>query len=70
MLAKDALEIVLDPGPGFYSYLFFGGKGDRSFASHDRPLSLEWFCSANTVPDGDRSLCATLRPRRGFPSFH
>ena len=22
MLAKDALEIVLDPGPGFYSHLF------------------------------------------------
>ena len=28
MLSKDALEIVLDPGPGFYSHLFLVGKGD------------------------------------------
>ena len=26
MLAKDALEIVLDPGPGFYSHLFLVEK--------------------------------------------
>ena len=26
MLAKDALEIVLDPGPGFYSRLFLVEK--------------------------------------------
>ena len=25
MLSKDALEIVLDPGPGFYSRLFLVG---------------------------------------------
>ena len=33
MLSKDALEIVLDPDPGFYSHLFLvekvtGGAGD------------------------------------------
>ena len=27
MLSKDALEIVLDPGPGFYSRLFLVEKG-------------------------------------------
>ena len=26
MLSKDALEIVLDPGPGFYSHLFLVEK--------------------------------------------
>ena len=26
MLAKEALEIALDPGPGFYSHLFLGEK--------------------------------------------
>ena len=39
MLSKDALEIVLDPGPGFYSRLFLvekvtGGWGPMIDLSH------------------------------------
>ena len=66
MLAKDALEIVLDPGPGFYSRLFLVEKATGGW----RPvidLSPERVCSANYVQDGDCSLSATLRPRGGFP---
>ena len=66
MLSKDALEIVLDPGPGFYSR----EKVTGGLASHDRPLSPERVCSVNSVQDGDRRLCASVRPRGKFPSFH
>ena len=31
MLAKDALEIVLDPGPSFYSRLFLVEKATRGW---------------------------------------
>ena len=37
--------------------------------SHDRPLSPERVCCANSVQDGDRSLCATLCPGGGFLGF-
>ena len=69
MLAKDALEIILDLGPSFYSCLFMVEKATGGW----RPmidLSPERVCSTNTVQDADHSLCATLRPRGGFPSFH
>ena len=69
MLSKDALEIVLDPCPGFYSCLFLVEKVTGGW----RPvvdLSPERVCSANSVQDGDRSLRAFLHPRGGFPSFH
>ena len=66
MLSKDALEIVLDPGPEFYSCLFLVEK----VASRDRPLSPERVCSADSVQDGDRSLRASVCQRGGFPSFH
>ena len=62
MLSKDALEIVLDPGPSFYSRL--------SLASHDQSLSPERVCSANSIQDGDSSLRASVHPRGEFPSFH
>ena len=69
MLAKGTLEIVLDPGSGFYSRLFFWRKGDGRLASHDRSLSPERVCSSNSVNDGDSHLGAALRPRGRFPSF-
>ena len=61
MLFKDALEIVLYLGPGFY---------DMGLASRDRPLSPERVCSANSVQDGDSSLRASVCPRGRFPIFH
>ena len=64
MLSKDALEIVLDPGLGFYSRLFLVEKVTR-----DRPLSPERVCSPNSIQDGDSRLCASVRQRGGFPSF-
>ena len=69
MFSKDALEIVLDPGPGFYSRLFLVEKV-TGLATRDRPLSPERVCSSNSVQDGDRCLCAPVRQRGGFPSFH
>ena len=48
---------------------FPGGKGDAGLASRDQPLSPEQVCSPNSVQDGDHSLCASLHPRGGFPSF-
>ena len=59
----------LAPG-GLLQSSFPGGKGDGRLASHDRPLSPERVCSANSVQDGDSSLCVPLRLRGGFPSFH
>ena len=46
MLSKDALEIVLDPGPNFYS-LFLVEEVTGGLASRDRRLSPERVCSAN-----------------------
>ena len=62
MLVKDALEIVLDPGPGFSSCLFLVEKV-MGLASCDQPLSPERVCPADSVPDGDRGLGAALCPR-------
>ena len=70
MLSKDALEIVLDPGPGFYSRLFLVEKVTGGLATRDRPLSHERVCSSNSIQDGDSRLCAPVRQRGGFPSFH
>ena len=69
MLSKDALEIFLDPGSGFYSRLFLVEKVTRGW----RPvidLSPERVCSSNSAQDGDSRLCASVRQRGGFPSFH
>ena len=45
---------------------FPGGKGDRRLASRNRPLSPERVCSANSVQEGDSSLCAPVRQRGDF----
>ena len=63
MLSKDALEIVLDPGPGFYSHLFLVEKVTGGVASRNRPLLPERACSANSIQDGDHSLHASLHQR-------
>ena len=70
MLSKDAFEIVLDPGPGFYSRLFLVEKVMGGLAFRDRPLSPERVCSANSVQDGDSSLRVSVLPRGGFSIFH
>ena len=70
MLSKDALEIVLDPDPGFYSRLFLVEKVTGGLATRDQPLSPEWVWSSNSVQDGDSRLCAPVRQKGGFPSFH
>ena len=60
MLSKDALEIVLDPGPGFYSRLFLVEKV-TGLATRDRPLSPERVCLPHPVQDGDSRICAPVR---------
>ena len=70
MLSKDALETVLDPGPGFHSRLFLVERVKGGLASRDRPLLLERVCSANSVQDGDSRLCAPVCQRWESPSFH
>ena len=70
MLSKDALEIVLDPGPGFYSCLFLVEKVTGGLVSLDQPLTPERICSANTVQDGNSRLRASVHQIGGFPSFH
>ena len=49
---------------------FPGGKGDRGLETRDRPLLPEQVCSSNSVQDGDSRLCASVRQRGGFHSFH
>ena len=65
MLSKDALEIILDPDPGFYSRLFLVEKVMGGW----RPvidLSPERVCSPNSVQDEDSRLCASVRQRGDF----
>ena len=71
---EDVVQGCLGNCPRSGSWLlqspFPGRKGDEGLASCDRPLSPERVCSANSVPDGDSSLRASVRQRGGFPSFH
>ena len=66
MLAKGALEIVPDRGPGFYSRLFLVEKATEGW----RPvidLSTEHLHSTDTVQDGDCSLRLECCPRERSP---
>ena len=45
MLAKGALEIVLDPGPGFYSRLFLVEKATGGWCPVIDLSTPEWVCS-------------------------
>ena len=70
MLAKDALEIVLNQGPSFYSRLFLVEKATGGWhpvidLSHLNGFVQQTLFKMETVASG-----ATLRPRGRFPSFH
>ena len=68
MLAKGALEIARDPGPGFYSRLFLVEKATGGW----RPvidLSLERLRPAHAVQDGNSRFGAVICQRGGFSSF-
>ena len=69
MLAKGALEIARDPGPGFYSRLFLGGEGDWRLEACDRSLTLERLRPADAVQDGNSRFGAVICQRGGFSSF-
>ena len=68
MLAKGALEIARDPGPGFYSRLFLVEKTSGSW----RPvidLSPERVRLADSVQDGNSRFCTVICQRGGFSCF-
>ena len=68
MLAKGALEIALDPGPGFYSRLFLVEKATGGW----RPvidLAFERLRPADAVQDGNSRFGAVICQRGGFSSF-
>ena len=70
MLSKDALEIVLDPGLGFYSRLFLvekvmGGWRPVIDLSHLNEFVLQTLFKMETVA----SVLLSVR-EEGFPSFH
>ena len=68
MLAKGALEIARDPGPGFYSCLFLVEKASGGW----RPvisLSPERVRPADSVQDGNSRFCTVICQRGGFSSF-
>ena len=67
-LAKGALEIARDPGPGFYSRLFLVEKVYGGW----RPvidLSPERVRPAYSVQDGNSRFCSVICQRGGFSSF-
>ena len=68
MLAKGALVIARDPGPGFYSRPFLGEKASGGW----RPvidLSPERVRPADSVQDGNSRFCTVICQRGGFSSF-
>ena len=69
MLAKGALEIARDPGPGFYSRLFLVEEGDWRLEACDRSLSFERLRPADAVQDGNSRFGAVVCQRGGFSSF-
>ena len=69
MLAKGALEITRDPGPGFYSRLFLVEKGDWRLETRDRSLTFERLRPADVVQDGNSRFGAVICQRGGFSSF-
>ena len=68
MLAKGALEIAQDLGPGFYSCLFLVEKASGGW----RPvidLSPERVRPADSVQDGNSCFCTVICQRGGCSSF-
>ena len=64
MLAKGALEIARDPGPGFYSRLFLVEKASGSW----RPV-IDLSHLNEFVQDGNSRFCTVICQRGGFSSF-
>ena len=63
MLAKGALEIARDPGPGFYSRLFLVEKATGGW----RPvIDLSHLNDLNAVQDGNSRFGAVICQRGGF----
>ena len=69
MLAKGALEIVRDPGPGFYSRLFLVEKATGGWRPVDRSLTFERLRPADAVQDGNSRFGTVICQRGGFSSF-
>ena len=69
MLAKGALEIARDPGPGFYSPSLPGGEGDWRLEACDQSLAFERLRPADAVQDGNSRFGAVVCQRGGFSSF-
>ena len=69
MLAKGALEIARDPGPGFYSRLFLVEKATGGWEACDRSLAFERLRPADAVQDGNSRFGAVVCHRGGFSSF-
>ena len=70
MLAKGALEIARDPGPGFYSRLFLVEKATGwSLEACDRSLAFERLSPVDAVQDGNSRFGAVVCQSGGFSSF-
>ena len=67
MLAKGALEIARDPGPGFYSRLFLVEKATGGWRPVIDLSHLNAFRPADAVQDGNsRFRCCCLSERGIF----
>ena len=69
MLAKGALEIARDPGPGFYSHLFLVEKATGGWRPVIDPSHLNDFVQLTPVQDGNSCFGAVICQRGGFSSF-
>ena len=69
MLAKGALEIARDPGPGFYSRLFLVEKATGGWRPVIDLSHLNDFVPAHAVQDGNSRFGAVICQRGGFSSF-
>ena len=63
MLAKGALEIARDPGPGFYSRLFLVEKATGGWRS---VIAFERLRPADVVQDGNSRFGAVICQRGGI----
>ena len=66
MLAKGALEIARDPGPGLLQSSLPGGEGDWRLEACDRSLSFERLRPAHAVQDGNSRFGAVVCQRGGI----
>ena len=69
MLQKGAVEVVVDPGLGFYSRFFPSGKSDWRIETRDRPFPLERMRQPDTVQNGDSIAGTVGHAGRRLPSI-